>query len=95
MPGKFDMAFNSHQIFHVAVVAAAFVHYKAVMSLLDWRDASGGCALLVRAGPVRRIVQDMQDLNNGTLGIDQVHAMLLMHKVVTFNICVLSKKQSS
>ncbi|KAL4432151.1 hypothetical protein ABPG77_005913 [Micractinium sp. CCAP 211/92] len=42
-PGAFDVAFHSHQLFHVAVVVAACVHYKAVRILLDWRDASGGC----------------------------------------------------
>ena len=31
------------QLFHVAVVVAACVHYKAVRVLLAWRDASGGC----------------------------------------------------
>ena len=43
LPGKFDLAFHSHQIFHVAVVAAALVHYRACSILLHWRDASGGC----------------------------------------------------
>ena len=31
------------QLFHVAVVVAACVHYKAVRVLLAWRDATGGC----------------------------------------------------
>lgn len=31
------------QLFHVAVVVAACVHYKSVRILLAWRDASGGC----------------------------------------------------
>lgn len=42
-PGAFDMAFQSHQIFHVAVVIAAMVHYKASNVLVNWRDATGGC----------------------------------------------------
>jgi adiponectin receptor len=42
-PGAFDVAFHSHQLFHVAVVVAACVHYKAVRVLLAWRDATGGC----------------------------------------------------
>ena len=42
-PGAFDLTFNSPQLFHVAVVVAACVHYKAVRVLLAWRDASGGC----------------------------------------------------
>lgn len=39
-PGAFDIAFHSHQLFHVAVVLAAGVHYKAVLILLRWRDAT-------------------------------------------------------
>ncbi|KAK9820403.1 hypothetical protein WJX72_009994 [[Myrmecia] bisecta] len=44
-PGKFDLAFNSHQLFHVCVVIGAAIHYKAVCVMLDWRDAQGGCPL--------------------------------------------------
>ncbi|KAI3423893.1 hypothetical protein D9Q98_009727 [Chlorella vulgaris] len=44
-PGLFDVAFHSHQLFHVAVVVAACVHYKAVRIMLAWRDESGGCLL--------------------------------------------------
>ena len=43
-PGKFDLALNSHQLFHVAVGVAACIHYRAVRVLLAWRDANGGCA---------------------------------------------------
>lgn len=42
-PGKFDLWLNSHQLFHLCIVVAAAIHYKAVMQLLAWRDASGGC----------------------------------------------------
>ena len=42
-PGAFDVAFHSHQLFHVAVVVAAMIHYRASMELLHWRDATGGC----------------------------------------------------
>lgn len=45
-PGAFDMAFHSHQLFHVCVVIAAVVHYKASHGLLMWRDATGGCMAL-------------------------------------------------
>lgn len=37
-PGKFDYVFNSHQVFHVAVVAAALMHYHSVLHLIEWRD---------------------------------------------------------
>ena len=49
-PGAFDVAFHSHQLFHVAVVVAACIHYKAVHILLVWRDASGGCPPPLVAG---------------------------------------------
>eukprot|EP00959_Pyramimonas_sp_CCMP1952_P290815 6083446-Pyramimonas_sp.AAC.3 len=38
MPGKFDIFFHSHNIFHVLVVVAACFHYKAAFTLLEWRD---------------------------------------------------------
>ena len=38
------MWFHGHQIFHILIVLAALAHYRAVMILLHWRDASGGCA---------------------------------------------------
>jgi len=37
-PGKFDIWFQSHNIFHVLVVAGALFHYGASMLLLQWRD---------------------------------------------------------
>ena len=43
-PGKFDIAGNSHQLWHAAVVLAAWVHYLAIMILLQWRDAAGALA---------------------------------------------------
>ncbi|KAF4012119.1 hypothetical protein G4228_003600 [Cervus hanglu yarkandensis] len=36
-PGKFDIWFQSHQIFHVLVVAAAFVHFYGVSNLQEFR----------------------------------------------------------
>lgn len=49
-PGRFDIVFHSHQLFHVAVVVGAYVHYLGVLELLRWRDASGGCALQISSG---------------------------------------------
>ncbi|XP_050237983.1 heptahelical transmembrane protein 4-like isoform X2 [Mercurialis annua] len=40
-PGKFDIAGQSHQIFHVLVVAAAYTHYQAGLVYLRWRDLHG------------------------------------------------------
>ncbi|KAK9837509.1 hypothetical protein WJX81_007514 [Elliptochloris bilobata] len=42
-PGAFDLAFHSHQLFHLCVVAAAAVHYRGVRIMLAWRDSTGGC----------------------------------------------------
>lgn len=42
-PGAFDIFFHSHQLFHVAVVIAAYIHFQAVLLLVEWRDLSGGC----------------------------------------------------
>ncbi|CAN0873315.1 Heptahelical transmembrane protein ADIPOR3 [Linum grandiflorum] len=41
MPGKFDIAGQSHQLFHILVVAAAFTHYQAGLVYLNWRDVNG------------------------------------------------------
>lgn len=49
-PGKFDIFFHSHQLFHMCVVLGAYLHYLGVLELLRWRDASGGCALQVPSG---------------------------------------------
>lgn len=41
MPGKFDIAGQSHQLFHVLVVAGAYTHYRAGLVYLRWRDLQG------------------------------------------------------
>lgn len=41
MPGKFDIAGHSHQLFHVLVVAGAYIHYQAGLVYLKWRDMEG------------------------------------------------------
>uniref|UniRef100_S4RKM5 Adiponectin receptor 2 n=1 Tax=Petromyzon marinus TaxID=7757 RepID=S4RKM5_PETMA len=44
-PGKCDIWFHSHQIFHVLVVAAAFVHFHGVSNLQEFRyTLGGGCS---------------------------------------------------
>lgn len=37
-PGKFDLVGNSHQLFHVLVIAGAYTHYLAGLVYLEWRD---------------------------------------------------------
>ncbi|KAK8923530.1 hypothetical protein KSP39_PZI019744 [Platanthera zijinensis] len=41
LPGKFDLAGHSHQLFHVLVVAGAYTHYLASVVYLGWREAEG------------------------------------------------------
>ncbi|KAF3792182.1 Heptahelical Transmembrane protein [Nymphaea thermarum] len=41
MPGKFDIAGHSHQLFHLLVVAGAYAHYRAGLVYLKWRDVQG------------------------------------------------------
>lgn len=44
-PGKCDIWFHSHQLFHILVVAGAFVHFHGVSNLQEFRYmAGGGCA---------------------------------------------------
>ncbi|GAB2232598.1 hypothetical protein Droror1_Dr00011639 [Drosera rotundifolia] len=40
-PGRFDIAGQSHQIFHVLVVMGALAHYCAALVFLEFRDAVG------------------------------------------------------
>ncbi|KAK3102625.1 hypothetical protein FSP39_012753 [Pinctada imbricata] len=42
-PGKFDIWFQSHQIFHVFVLAAAFVHYHGISKIANYRLTLGEC----------------------------------------------------
>jgi adiponectin receptor len=42
-PGKFDIWFQSHQIFHIFVVAAAYVHYHGITKLASYRLTIGDC----------------------------------------------------
>ncbi|KAJ1430382.1 AdipoR/hemeolysin-III-related [Sesbania bispinosa] len=41
MPGKFDIAGHSHQLFHILVVAGAYTHYRDGLIYLRWRDLKG------------------------------------------------------
>uniref|UniRef100_A0A8C5HK46 Adiponectin receptor protein 2-like n=1 Tax=Gouania willdenowi TaxID=441366 RepID=A0A8C5HK46_GOUWI len=44
-PGKCDIWFHSHQLFHILVVAGAFVHFHGVCNLQEFRYTVGaGCA---------------------------------------------------
>ncbi|RVE56771.1 hypothetical protein OJAV_G00224430 [Oryzias javanicus] len=41
-PGKCDIWFHSHQLFHILVVAGAFVHFHGVSNLQEFRFTAGG-----------------------------------------------------
>ncbi|CAG2193138.1 ADIPOR [Mytilus edulis] len=42
-PGKFDIWCQSHQIFHMFVLAAAFVHYHGITQIASYRLTLGDC----------------------------------------------------
>ncbi|XP_050538967.1 adiponectin receptor protein isoform X4 [Daktulosphaira vitifoliae] len=42
-PGKCDLLFQSHQIFHVLVILAAFVHYHGITKMAEYRLSNGEC----------------------------------------------------
>jgi len=42
-PGKCDIWFQSHQIFHVLVIAAAFVHYQGISEMAVYRLTNKQC----------------------------------------------------
>ncbi|CAN4096609.1 unnamed protein product [Withania somnifera] len=44
-PGAFDLVGQSHQIFHVFVVAAALTHSIATLVIMDWRRGLSPCNL--------------------------------------------------
>jgi len=43
-PGKFDVWFHSHQIFHMFVIVAEFVHFKGISEMADRRLMSDTCS---------------------------------------------------
>ncbi|TMW45922.1 hypothetical protein DOY81_008997 [Sarcophaga bullata] len=44
-PGKFDLWFQSHQLFHILVIAAAFVHYHGISEMAMYRVTVGECTV--------------------------------------------------
>ncbi|XP_057374292.1 adiponectin receptor protein-like [Daphnia carinata] len=48
-PGKCDIWFQSHQIFHVLVIAAAFVHYQGISEMAVYRLTNNQCPASVEA----------------------------------------------
>jgi hypothetical protein len=60
----------------VAVVTAAYVHWRVVLVLLEWRDASGGCAVPVTSGPLHSVLDHMKEMGHELLPLDQVGQLL-------------------
>lgn len=48
LPGKCDIWFQSHQIFHLLVVAAAFIFYKGVLDMAKMRLIEPDCPTLTQ-----------------------------------------------
>lgn len=44
-PGKFDIWLHSHQIFHVFVLGAAFVHFHGISEMAMYRITIGACEI--------------------------------------------------
>jgi hypothetical protein len=61
----------------VAVILGAYIHWRAVLLLLEWRDASGGCAVPVTQGPLGSVLQELRELGHDLLHIDQVRVVVL------------------
>jgi len=40
LPGKFDLFFNSHQIFHFCVLLSAILHYIGLVQSYQWHISS-------------------------------------------------------
>ena len=52
-PGRFDLYFASHQIFHVLVLLAALAHYEAILTAFDYRHRIGRERACMEDGSVR------------------------------------------
>uniref|UniRef100_A0A915JBB3 Adiponectin receptor n=1 Tax=Romanomermis culicivorax TaxID=13658 RepID=A0A915JBB3_ROMCU len=63
-PGKCDIMFQSHQIFHLLVVAAAFVHYHGVTEMAVQRLSAGTCEEVTN-GQLFQQLLSYQDQNPG------------------------------
>jgi len=54
LPGKFDLWFQSHQIFHVLVIAAALVHYHGMTNMAVHRlKMAGDCDIIEEAQAIQ------------------------------------------
>ncbi|EYC32819.1 hypothetical protein Y032_0002g1109 [Ancylostoma ceylanicum] len=67
-PGKCDLWFQSHQLFHTFVVIAAFIHFHSITEMAQRKLMEGSCAeqLLERYG-----AESFPSLLGGWLGLDE------------------------
>lgn len=63
------------------MVVGACIHYYSVRLMLEWRDASGGCAAPVTSGHVGSVLQQMRELGHDLFSIDEVWGHLRHHVV--------------
>ena len=73
LPGKCDIWFQSHQLFHVLVVAAAFVHYHGIseMAMRRLKDLGPQCPTLSVTLDSENLVNIVQKKN-----CDKIFALL-------------------
>ncbi|VDO23981.1 unnamed protein product [Haemonchus placei] len=69
-PGRCDLWFQSHQLFHTFVVIAAFIHFHSITEMAQKKLMEGSCAeqLLERYG-----IESNPSLLGGLLGLDEDH----------------------
>ncbi|WKY03312.1 hypothetical protein Q1695_004785 [Nippostrongylus brasiliensis] len=67
-PGRCDLWFQSHQLFHTFVVVAAFIHFHAITEMAQKKLMEGSCAeqLMERYG-----TNSHSSLLGGLLGLDE------------------------
>nr|CDJ86926.1 Hly-III related domain containing protein [Haemonchus contortus] len=67
-PGRCDLWFQSHQLFHTFVVIAAFIHFHSITEMAQKKLMEGSCAeqLLERYG-----IESNPSLLGGLLGLDE------------------------
>ena len=70
MPGKCDIWFQSHQIFHVLVIIAAFVHYHGMSEMAIYRlTQQGQCGGGGGGNQPPSAIVDAEAVGSATTGI--------------------------
>ncbi|VDL65718.1 unnamed protein product [Nippostrongylus brasiliensis] len=68
-PGRCDLWFQSHQLFHTFVVVAAFIHFHAITEMAQKKLMEGSCAeqLMESSSAVVSLPSDVVNFVNGVL----------------------------